>query len=80
MLVDQHPIVRRDHPATLAAHGGLSVQNGVFETDNDVLVRALVLQMPAHIAPPCLKLGHSFGAVTGVVDIHRRKGTLRGRE
>ena len=80
VLVEQHPVARRDDPATLPAHGGLAAQNGFFETDDHVLVCALVLQMLTDVAPYRLDPGHGICGITRVVEIHRHERPLRGHE
>ena len=58
MLVDQYAVVRRNYHAALSTHGGLAVQNGTLETDDNVLVCAVVLQMLMEITPYGLDVGH----------------------
>ena len=66
MLVDQYAVVRRNDHAALTAHGGLAVQNGTFETDDNVLVCAVVLQMLTEIAPYGLDVGHGICGIARV--------------
>jgi hypothetical protein len=58
----------------------LAVQNGTFETDDNVLVCAVVLQMLTEIAPYGLDVGHGICGIARVVEIDRHERALHSRE
>ena len=80
MLVEQHPVVRRDDSAPLPPHGGLAAQDGFFEIGDHVPVGALVLQMLTYVTPYRLDPGHRICGITRVVEVHRHERPFSGHE
>jgi hypothetical protein len=64
MLVDQHPIARRDDAAPAPAHGRPTTQYGAFETGDEILLDVAVLQVLAKITPYRLEPLHGLWGVT----------------
>jgi hypothetical protein len=80
VLVEQHPIVRRDDSAPLPPHGGLASQDGFFEIGDHVLVCTLVLEMLTDVPPYRLDPSHRICGITRVVEVNRHERPFSGNE